>query len=171
MAALLDGMEVSLTGVDYNPESIAWCRQNLPGIRFVENGLAPPLGFPDSTFDVVYNFSVLTHLSEELQLAWMSELKRVLRPGGLLVFTTHGDAYRHLLVSQDEKRAYDEGRAVVQGGYQEGRKWFLAIHPEAFVRGRLLDGWSDSERIPVRPAEGVLQDVWAARKPHPAASG
>jgi SAM-dependent methyltransferase len=162
---LLPGKEVRLTGSDYNPESIAWCRQNLPGIRFVENGLNPPLAFPDASFDVIYSFSVVTHLSETVQLAWMKELRRVLKPGGLLICTTHGDEYRHLLASRDELDAYDAGHIVVQGKYEEGKKWFVAIHPEPFVRNRLLEGLDDVRRVAALPEDGVLQDVWVARKP------
>jgi hypothetical protein len=30
-------------GTDYNFRSIAWCRENLPGIQFAINDLKPPL--------------------------------------------------------------------------------------------------------------------------------
>ena len=165
MTDLMGARPVSLTGTDYNPESIAWCRQNLPGVKFSENGLDPPLAFDDARFDAIYCFSVVTHLSEANQLAWLKELGRVLKPGGVLVCTTHGDAYRYLLSAQDEQAAYDAGRMVVQGRYQEGKKWFLAIHPEAFVRDRLLEGWADVRRVETLPEDAVLQDVWVARKP------
>lgn len=166
---LLPGIDVRVTGSDYNPESVAWCRQNLPGIRFVENGLNPPLALPDASFDVVYSFSVVTHLSEPVQLAWLKELQRVLKPGGLLICTTHGDEYRHLLASRDELEAYDAGRIVVQGKYEEGKKWFVAIHPEPFVRERLLDGLADVRRVAALPEDGILQDVWVGRKKETAA--
>ena len=165
LASLFPGREVALTGSDYNPESISWCRKYLHGIKFVENGLNPPLPFPDSQFDVVYSFSVVTHLSEAVQLAWVKELQRVLKPGGLLVCTTHGEAYRYLLTAREEQRAFDAGRLVVQGKYREGKKWFVAIHPHAFVRDRLMEGWNDVRRVPALPADGMLQDVWIGRKP------
>ncbi len=165
MAERMGGRPVSLTGTDYNPESVAWCRQNLPGIGFAENGLDPPLPFGDDRFDAIYCFSVVTHLSEAKQLAWVKELRRVLKPGGVLVCTTHGEAYRYHLATQDEKAAFDAGRLVVLGQYQEGKKWFLAIHPEAFVRDRLLEGWTHVRRVKSLAEEGVLQDVWVAHKP------
>jgi SAM-dependent methyltransferase len=161
---------VQVHGSDYNAESIAWCQANLPQATFTLNGLNPPLPFADGEFDVTYNFSVFTHLSETVQLAWAQELKRVLKPGGLLICTTHGDAYRHLLASESERRAYAEGRLVEQGRYREGRKWFLAVHPPAFVRERLLVGWADVQRYNPRAEEGIEQDVWLARKPHAAAA-
>ena len=165
LPALLPGVDLRLTGADYNAESIAWCRRHLPGVRFVENRLQPPLPLADAQFDVVYNFSVFTHLSAPVQLAWAEELKRVLKPGGVLICTTHGDAYTHLLASAAERRAYAQGELVEQSGYQEGRKWFLAVHPEAFVRQQLLAGWQGVERITPTAEDGMLQDVWIARKP------
>jgi SAM-dependent methyltransferase len=165
MPALLGGKARSVTGSDYNPESIAWCRANLPAIRFVENGLNPPLPFGDGEFDAIYNFSVFTHLSESVQLEWAAELARVLKPGGLLVCTTHGEAYRYLLAGHQERERFAAGELVVQGNYKEGRKWFFAIHPEAFVRSRLLAGFAEVRRQPIAEADGILQDVWLARKP------
>ena len=63
---------------------------NLPFGRFEANALAPPLVFADESFDLVYALSVFTHLTDDLQLAWRDELRRVLRPGGRCSCTTHG---------------------------------------------------------------------------------
>lgn len=165
LQTLLAPREAALTGTDYNPLSIAWCRAHLGGIRFIENGLNPPLDLPNAAFDVVYNFSVLTHLSEAVQLAWVQELRRVLRPGGLLICTTHGDAYRYLLALDSERQRYDAGELVVQGGYQEGKKWFFAIHPERWLRERLFAGFSDVQRVVTTADDAIKQDVWVARRP------
>ena len=165
IATLSPDRELHLAGADYNPESIAWCRENFPGVEFVENSLNPPLPFPDGTFHAVYNFSVFTHLSESVQRDWVKELARVLKPGGLLVCTTAGDAYRYLLAAQSERAAYAAGRQVVQGKYREGRKWFMAISPEPFVREHLLAGFLDVRKVETLPQDGILQDVWIARKP------
>src|SRR5262249_14848680 len=52
-----------------------------------------PLRYRDASFDLVYAFSVFTHLPESLQLAWMGELRRVLRPGGYLLISLHGEGH------------------------------------------------------------------------------
>ena len=44
--------------------------------------------YPDDSFDVVYACSVFSHLPETLHLLWLAEIRRVLRPGGVLVATT-----------------------------------------------------------------------------------
>ncbi len=79
-----------LYGTDIDREAIDWCRSNLPRISFAVNNSLPPLPHPTGTFELVYVCSVFTHLDEDYQFAWLTELKRVLKPGGILIATTHG---------------------------------------------------------------------------------
>lgn len=81
----------SLYGTDIDAEAIAWCREHIPYVKFSINAGDPPLPFGDSTFDLVYSHSVFTHIDEWRQDAWLSELCRVARPGGLLILSTHGE--------------------------------------------------------------------------------
>ena len=46
------------------------------------------LDYPDAHFDVVYAFSVFSHLSESSERFWLPELMRVLKSGGTLVVTS-----------------------------------------------------------------------------------
>ncbi|WP_205698116.1 class I SAM-dependent methyltransferase [Conexibacter sp. SYSU D00693] len=79
-----------LVGTDVDRESIAWASRNRPGLRFEANGFAPPLAFGDAEFDLVYAISVFTHLTEAQGDAWLTELLRVLRPGGTAILTVLG---------------------------------------------------------------------------------
>ncbi|MEA3015557.1 MAG: hypothetical protein QOI38_279 [Sphingomonadales bacterium] len=84
-------------GTDIDPELVAWCRDNLPWARFTLNNPTPPSPFADASFDFIYSISVFTHLDEEYQHAWLAELKRIARPGAILVLTVHGEhVYRQL---------------------------------------------------------------------------
>jgi SAM-dependent methyltransferase len=80
--------ERELHGVDVDRAAIRWARRHL-GPGFVATSAWPPLPFPAAAFDVVCAISVFTHLDEPMQLAWLRELRRVLRPGGLLIASTH----------------------------------------------------------------------------------
>src|SRR5439155_14229287 len=84
------GLAGEVAGSDVSDAAIEWCRANLGFGRFEVNGPAPPLVFEDESFDLVYALSVFTHLTDDLQLAWRDELRRVLRPDGRLLLTTHG---------------------------------------------------------------------------------
>src|SRR5580704_3566202 len=76
---------LALFGCDYNPALIEWCRAHLRFAEFNVNALAPRLSYRDGQFDLIYAFSVFTHLSVVQQQAWLAEFGRVLRPRGFLV--------------------------------------------------------------------------------------
>lgn len=82
--------EGGLYGVDPWNYAINLCRTHFPFAGFVQSDFLPPLRFRDNTFDVVVAYSVFSHLVEHAALSWINELSRVLRPGGLLIVTTHG---------------------------------------------------------------------------------
>ena len=90
----LADLKAELQGCDYNPKLLAWCGKLVPSAKLAINELAPPLPYESEKFDLVYAFSTFTHWSVELQKQWIAELTRVLRPKGLLYFTTHGEIFR-----------------------------------------------------------------------------
>ena len=75
----------SYTGLDLNPHGIAFAeeRYNLPGLDFV-HGDAENLPFPDESFDVVLNVEA-SHAYLHFD-RFLSELVRVLRPGGHFLY-------------------------------------------------------------------------------------
>lgn len=77
-----------LCGVDVDSDAISWNSAHLSGDYRVIS-LDPPMGFDSGVFDVVVACSVFTHLEEARQRLWLAELHRVMRPGGLLIASTH----------------------------------------------------------------------------------
>ena len=75
-------------GSDIDEEMVSWVRKNLcPPIADVRvNGEQPPLDYPDDHFDLVTALSVFTHIADGWS-DWMLEIRRVLKPGGLLIAT------------------------------------------------------------------------------------
>ena len=151
-------------GADYNPDLIQWCRSNLPFARFEVNGLDRPLASSDGTFDFVYALSVFTHLSEASQRFWVGELWRVLRPGGHLLITTHGEFYFGRL-SPEEQRVFRSGGAVVHKAAREGSNDCAVFHPEAYVRGTLAGPFAVVDFLPEGASANPRQDVYLLRKP------
>lgn len=151
-------------GTDYNAEAVAWCRENIDGVRFSQNALNPPLAFPDRYFDCVYAVSVLTHLSAEVGEAWIAEMRRLLAPGGVFLFTTLGDAARGVLLPF-EQRKYDAGEVVVRGSVVEGSRCFLAYHPARAVV-RMLRGFEIAKHDPAPNRLSAVQDVWISCNTH-----
>jgi SAM-dependent methyltransferase len=83
----------NLHGVDCMPAAIELCRKTNPWNRFTLINPLPPADLPSSHFDLVYLFSVFSHLSEAAHDQWLTEFRRVLRPGGLLIATTWPRVY------------------------------------------------------------------------------
>jgi SAM-dependent methyltransferase len=151
-------------GTDFNPDLIAWCRDHLAFAAFAINGLEPPLQYEPASFDLIYAFSVFTHFPEELQRPWLDELLRVLRPGGHVLFSTHGDFYVPSLV-ESEKRRYAEGGLVVRHDIAAGTNLCAAFHPPDYVRQRLLAGVTLVDYAPEGALGNPRQDVYLIRKP------
>jgi SAM-dependent methyltransferase len=153
-----------LYGTDYNPDLISWCHKNLNGLaEFKTNNLVPPLDFANEQFDFIYAISIFTHLTEDLQQAWMNELARVLRPGGLLLITVHGVSRLRQLESEDQRR-FRSGEMVIKEKTAVGSNVCGAYHPEQYVRNRLAVGFEIVDFIPVG-ARDADQDVFLLRKP------
>lgn len=81
---------LAVSGVDVDARAVRWLGRELGEERFLRSSPRPPLPFAPASFDVVFAVSVFTHLDEGAQLEWLDELGRVLRPGGLLLASTHG---------------------------------------------------------------------------------
>ena len=150
-------------GTDVNPELIAWDLKHLNKIAdFGVNGLEPPLNYSDGLFDFIYTISVFTHLTEELGYAWIDELRRVLKPGGLLMITVHGES-RLSQLSPAEQGEFRSGSLVVKNLASPGSNVCGAYHPEVFVRNNLARGMDIVDFVP-RGARDADQDIYLFRK-------
>ncbi len=77
----------SVVGVDISDEAIqhALATYTKPNLTFCQ-GSATALAFADASYDVVVSFETIEHLAEQAEM--LSELRRVLRPDGLLVISS-----------------------------------------------------------------------------------
>lgn len=159
----------TIHGCDYNPKLVAWCRSGLPFARVVRNELLPPLPYEAATLDHVYAISVFTHLTEAQQDLWLSELARVVRPGGTVLFTVMGEFYAERL-SGPERERFDAGEVVTRFEGLSGTNMCATYHPPAYVTRRML-----GERFelldsvqplsePERTADRLGQDSYLIRR-------
>jgi SAM-dependent methyltransferase len=158
--ATFDG---SVAGSDVNRKAIDWCRENLGFASFVHNGLAPGLDSDDSAFDLVYALSVFTHLTAELQLAWRDELRRVLRPGGHLLLSTHGRSYLPRL-DTGEREQFERGELVVRWADIPGTNLCSAYHPERHLRETFAQGFTFLALEPEGARGNPTQDLVLLQK-------
>lgn len=153
----------SFYGCDYNKKYIDWCSKNIPGVKFLKNELAPPVALPDKSVDIIYGISIFTHLSEKMHTAWFDELMRLLRPGGILFITLHGNAFKSKL-NEEERHRFENGRLVTKANTREGHRTFAAYQPESYIR-ELAEPHEILEHHPGDIANGKpQQDIWIIRK-------
>jgi SAM-dependent methyltransferase len=91
LAAWLVGRGAEVVGFDTSAALVQIARsRGLPGARFEVADLSEPLSFGDHSFDVAVAGLVMHYLRD--WVGPLHELRRVLRPGGALVFSTHHPA-------------------------------------------------------------------------------
>jgi cyclopropane fatty-acyl-phospholipid synthase-like methyltransferase len=149
-------------GTDVDAEAISWCQNNIQAGLFSVTGPLPPLPYSDHAFDLVYGISVFTHLNEEYQRAWIPELYRVLKRGGLLVLTFYS---KHVWESCGEATAVERDEIVFRTSTKlKGilPDWYqTAFQSQSRIIGMLSDRFADVSCI--ERAFGD-QDVVVARK-------
>jgi SAM-dependent methyltransferase len=146
--ALPQHLSCNVSGCDINRVAVNWCQQNLPG-NYLMSTENPPLPLDEACFDVLYAVSVLTHLDELHQDAWLAEWQRLVKPGGLLLVTYRGEGF--LTSSEPPHREQIERMWEATGfGFTETDHWRGvfpkyyggAYHKHAYVKehwGRFFD--------------------------------
>jgi ubiquinone/menaquinone biosynthesis C-methylase UbiE len=73
--------------VEFNPESFDYLRQRFPDLRFTpyQTSGYEMAGVPNASVDLVFTFDVFVHLEPEGIQAYLIEIERVLKPGGVAV--------------------------------------------------------------------------------------
>jgi SAM-dependent methyltransferase len=85
---MLDSLRPSqIVGVDLSPIALSLAKEHAPSATLVSADINHKLPFEDGSFDLVTIFNVLYHQWVESEAAVLAEAARVLRPGGLLLFT------------------------------------------------------------------------------------
>lgn len=88
----------NLLGVDAQDWMLDLARETTGRSFFQKVEEAPPSNLPSARFDLIYAYSVFSHLSETTANGWAKEFERLLAPGGLAVLTTrprsHIDVWR-----------------------------------------------------------------------------
>jgi SAM-dependent methyltransferase len=84
----LDAMRPELAvGLDLSPLALDLARRQAPAAVLVRADLARGLPFGDAAFDVAAIFNVLYHQWVANEIALLGEVRRVLRPSGLVIIT------------------------------------------------------------------------------------
>ena len=78
-------------GADIKLRHIEWMRLFLPAnLKIFQSTILPHLPIEDNSLSLVTAFSVFTHI-DDLELAWLAEVRRILKPGGFFYATIHSE--------------------------------------------------------------------------------
>jgi ubiquinone/menaquinone biosynthesis C-methylase UbiE len=159
-------------GIDLTFSGLQYARRQ--GEQKVACATAGQLPFPDQRFDLVTSFDVLYGLPDAVEIAAISEMRRVLKPGGRLIVNVaalpwlRGD---HSILG-GEIRRYTRaglGRRLESGGFRVVRSTYtnfsiLPIVAAVRLKQRLLGGHKESETeisVPAAPINTALSALLA----------
>lgn len=111
--------EASITACDLDRDAVDFCRR-----AFGVQGLysAVDLGRVDlgGPYDLVWVGSLLTHLDRDAWVPALTALAGALRPGGVLVFTTHGQEHRERVIRDRYPMDPTDRDRLLAGWEQDG---------------------------------------------------
>jgi SAM-dependent methyltransferase len=126
-------------GCDPNEAAVAWASHHLKQIEFFVNPQSPPLPIAAGELGLVYAISIWSHFAPKLALRWFDEMRRVLRPGGLLVITTHG-LQSISYYAEEGLRPFAQCRDILESLYQSGF-WYAPEFGQAGDFGIVNPDW------------------------------
>jgi ubiquinone/menaquinone biosynthesis C-methylase UbiE len=151
----------NLIGVDKNQQAIALCTSTNRWCRFERCDVLPPTGLDAESFDLVYAWSVFSHLPEEAHLRWLEEFERLLKPGGIAFITTFS---RDVLERCSDWIVADPGslqrwQQRASEIFAPADKWLAAYDRGEFCYGKMskFSGYFGLTCIP----EGYVRRIWS----------
>jgi SAM-dependent methyltransferase len=127
-------------------------------------------------YDFLYAISVLTHLDEANESEMMKVVHRTLEPGGIAMFTTHGqwsldnlDFYGEIYEDMHDElaqRVREHGFAYVPYHHYSGDDYGMTWHSAEYVQSRMAELHGDSMELLFFEPHGLdhHQDVFAYRR-------
>lgn len=155
----------NVTAFDFNPTFVKLTQQRAgERVKVFQADLAEPLRFADGSFDLVVCVLVLHYLKDWLPA--LQEFQRVLRPNGLLIFSTHhpfsdmemspsGDYFATDLIEEE----WDVGKV------QFYRRALSKISRDLFAAGFVIEEICEPQ--PTKPPGDLLPEWYerAMKKP------
>jgi hypothetical protein len=168
----------NIRGVDVEKGFVDICNDLFDSDNFSVCQAMPPLESTASGVSLISAYSVFSHLSEAAFLAWLREFGRILKPGGIIAFTTRNEGFLDYCASlnsrKNELSGYQLALATAVGGdtdlrqkYRAGEFVFVsgggvsgggsmnesfygeAFIPQAYVENRLANEFEMLDYTPI----------------------
>jgi SAM-dependent methyltransferase len=148
-------------GCDVDGPSIAWLRENLcPPMQVVQNEADPPLPYEAQSFDLIYAWSVFTHLYRNWS-TWLLEMHRLLADDGILIASILGSRMSMQVAGEpwEEDRI---GINVLGAGEEEWSQTYV-LHSEWWLRAHWGRAFEILDLVPGE-SDGAQGIVMARRR-------
>ena len=83
----------NLFALEVQSHMVERSRKEFGRANFIKVDNFPPTPLQDEFFDLIFGYSVFSHLSPVCADAWIAEFARIVKPGGLVVMTTQGRSF------------------------------------------------------------------------------
>ena len=111
--------DATLAACDIDEDAVDFCRENFDATPIIGRERPEEIEIGQD-FDLIWCGSLFTHLSAPRWGGFLKLLESCLRPGGLLLFSTHGRIYADRLKAGHWKFLTDEQTEKILAGYDEG---------------------------------------------------
>lgn len=120
-------------GIDLHDQALQWLRETMPHGVFSAGSAMPPVDIEAQKFDLIYSVSVLTHLTQEQERAWLDEWHRLLKIGGHLIVTFRAEDWVEQCTIERQKMAIQKAWRESDGFCYQKHRYWEGIFPEFYA--------------------------------------
>jgi ubiquinone/menaquinone biosynthesis C-methylase UbiE len=155
-------------GCDIDPDAISWMKNTFVGSSFITIDPMPPTPYEEGYFDFIYGISVFTHLDEEIQFKWLTELRRIINRSGIVAVTVHAgdESMKSKILKQLESRGFVDWRGdrwILFNHFLDNNYYRLTKHSKDYV----MREWSQYFDILGYIERGIGRQDLIIMRPHP----
>jgi len=151
-------------GIDYSTAMITRCKREFPSLRFAVADARRLEFAADESYDfVLFSYNGIDHLDRGERTMALTEMRRVLRPGGLMIFSSHNANFLPAIVDRFRFRIHPSLRETLRSFKWSSVFWAkngLLQYRMPLASGRVHDGthtFRSSALYYVRPDIGVAE--------------
>lgn len=124
LALLLEKAGAKVTGLDFLKEALDIYKGKNPEARVVLADLTRPLPFKTGSFDTITCSNVLYGVPAEGRLKVLTEMKRVLKPGGRIVLANIHEKFKSSKIYSDSIK-----KSIRRNGFLNTLKFMVKVFP------------------------------------------
>lgn len=80
------GLNLEVHGTDFSSSMVHYAKKRVPQAHFTVGSGRDLKQYTDAAFDFIYSFVVFQHVNEEIFNAYLCEIHRILKNGGMFIF-------------------------------------------------------------------------------------